>query len=113
MHADPNNPPIMIFLKFFDCAGQTLLGKGKVFVSKNSKVSDLIPVIQQKEGWPSSTPIKFYEVSSRHRSSKTQPDEQEIKAGMIEGMKLKQTYAQNEIQDGDIICYQVEMTPKE
>jgi ubiquitin carboxyl-terminal hydrolase 7 len=32
---------------------------------------------------------------------------------MIEGMKLKQTYAQNEIQDGDIICYQVEMTPKE
>jgi ubiquitin carboxyl-terminal hydrolase 7 len=32
---------------------------------------------------------------------------------MIEGMKLKQTYQQNEIQDGDIICYQVEMTQKE
>jgi ubiquitin carboxyl-terminal hydrolase 7 len=38
---------------------------------------------------------------------------QEIKAGMIESMKLKQTYATNEIQDGDIICYQVEITPKE
>ena len=38
---------------------------------------------------------------------------QEIKAGMIEGMKVKQTYQQNEIQDGDVVCYQVEMTEKE
>jgi ubiquitin carboxyl-terminal hydrolase 7 len=38
---------------------------------------------------------------------------QEIKAGMIEGMKIKQTFMQNEIQDGDIIAYQVEMTEKE
>lgn len=38
---------------------------------------------------------------------------QEIKSGMIEGMKTKQTYLQNEIQDGDVICYQVEMTEKE
>jgi len=103
----------MIFLKFFDCAGQTLLGKGKIFVSKNSKVSDLIPVIQQKEGWPSSTPIKFYEVGPATEIRRPRTNVQEIKAGMIEGMKLKQTYAQNEIQDGDIICYQVEMTPKE
>ena len=38
---------------------------------------------------------------------------QEIKAGMIETLKIKQTFLQNEIQDGDIITYQVEITPKE
>ena len=32
---------------------------------------------------------------------------------MIENMKMKQTYFQNEIQDGDVVCYQVEMTEKE
>jgi hypothetical protein len=38
---------------------------------------------------------------------------QEIKGGMIELMKTKMTYQQNEIQDGDIICYQVDMSEKE
>jgi len=97
-HADPNNQPIMIFLKWFDCSRQTLLGQGKVFVNKHSKVSDLYAIIQEKMGWPSSTPIKLYE---------------EIKAGMIESMKVKQTFAQNEIQDGDIITYQVDISEKE
>lgn len=98
MHSDPNNQPIMVFLKWFDCSRQTLLGQGKVFVNKNSKVSDLYGVIQEKMGWPSSTPIKLFE---------------EIKAGMIEQVKVKYTYQQNEIQDGDIITYQVDMTEKE
>ncbi|ORX33688.1 hypothetical protein BD324DRAFT_666297 [Kockovaella imperatae] len=98
LHADPNNPPYMIFLKWFDCSRQTLQGQGKVFVNRNSKVSDLLPYIQEKMKWPSSTPIKLYE---------------EIKAGMIEGMKTKQTFHQNEIQDGDVITYQVELTEKE
>jgi ubiquitin carboxyl-terminal hydrolase 7 len=97
-HADPNNQPIMIFLKWFDCSRQTLLGQGKVFVNRHTKVSDLSSVIQEKMGWPSSTPIKLYE---------------EIKAGMIEGMKVKQTFQQNEIQDGDIITYQVDISEKE
>ncbi|KAL7419595.1 ubiquitin-specific protease ubp15 [Cryptotrichosporon argae] len=98
LHADPASPPIMIFLKWFDCSRQTLLGQGKVFVNRNNKISELYGVIQERMGWPSSTPIKLYE---------------EIKAGMIEGMKVKQTYVQNEIQDGDIITYQVEMSEKE
>ncbi|KAL1410390.1 ubiquitin-specific protease ubp15 [Vanrija albida] len=97
-HADPNNQPIMIFLKWFDVSKQTLYGQGKFFANKNSKVSDLYGEIQERMGWPSSTPIKLYE---------------EIKAGMIEGMKVKQTYYQNEIQDGDIIAFQVDQTEKE
>jgi ubiquitin carboxyl-terminal hydrolase 7 len=32
---------------------------------------------------------------------------------MIELMKQRATFANSEIQDGDVICYQVEMTDKE
>lgn len=63
LHADPNNQPIMIFLKYFDFARQTLTGQGKIFVSRNDKVSSLFGYIQEKMNWPSSTPIKLYEVS--------------------------------------------------
>ena len=40
-------------------------------------------------------------------------DQQEIKPGMIELMKPKTTFAQSEIQDGDVICFQVEISDKE
>jgi ubiquitin carboxyl-terminal hydrolase 7 len=98
LHADPNNQPIMIFLKFFDISRQTMTGQGKVFVQKNQKCSDLLGIIQERMGWTNTVPIKLYE---------------EIKAGMIEGLKLKQTFVQNEIQDGDIISFQVEQSEKE
>ena len=52
----------MLFLKWFDCSRQTLLGQGKVFANKNNKVSELNGIIQEKMGWPSSTPIKLFEV---------------------------------------------------
>lgn len=39
--------------------------------------------------------------------------QQEIKPGMIEQMKPKMTFAQSEIQDGDVICFQVEINEKE
>lgn len=32
---------------------------------------------------------------------------------MIELMKSKMTFAQSEIQDGDVICFQVEISDKE
>lgn len=38
---------------------------------------------------------------------------QEIKPGMIELMKPKLTFTQSEIQDGDIICFQVDINEKE
>lgn len=52
----------MIFLKWFDFSRQMLLGQGKVFANKNNKVSELLGIIQEKMGWPSSTPIKLFEV---------------------------------------------------
>jgi hypothetical protein len=32
---------------------------------------------------------------------------------MIEGLKIKQTFAQNELQDGDVLTYQVEISPEQ
>ncbi|KAG2020400.1 ubiquitin carboxyl-terminal hydrolase 5 [Coprinopsis cinerea AmutBmut pab1-1] len=101
--ADPSKPDpppqtIMIFLKHFDTTKQSLTGVGKVYVGRQSKVGDLIPIINERMRWTPGTPLKLYE---------------EIKPGMIELMKPKLTFSQSEIQDGDIICFQVDLSEKE
>ncbi|KAJ2913743.1 hypothetical protein MD484_g6676, partial [Candolleomyces efflorescens] len=98
--AKPDPPPqsIMVFLKHFDTSKQTLLGAGKVYVLRSNKVGDLIPMINERMRWTPGTPIKLFE---------------EIKPGMIELMKPKLSFAQSEIQDGDIICFQVDLPEKE
>ncbi|EJD52931.1 cysteine proteinase [Auricularia subglabra TFB-10046 SS5] len=101
--ADPAKPEhqpnhIMIFLKYFDVAKQTLCGVGKVYVSRSSKVGDLTAIINERMRWPPAMSVKLYE---------------EIKPGMIELMKPKMTFAQSEIQDGDIISFQAELPEKE
>ncbi|TFL07619.1 hypothetical protein BDV98DRAFT_558165 [Pterulicium gracile] len=95
---DPAQQSIMVFLKHFDTSKQTLYGIGKATVARNSKVSDLVPIINERMRWPHSTPMKLYE---------------EIKPGMIDLMKSKSTFAQSEIQDGDAICFQVDIPEKE
>ncbi|KAI0763671.1 cysteine proteinase [Irpex lacteus] len=100
---DPTKPEIpagsiMVFLKHFDTTKQTLCGIGKVYMPRSSKVGDLAAVINERMRWPSGTPLKLYE---------------EIKPGMIELMKPKFTFTQSEIQDGDIICFQVDINEKE
>jgi ubiquitin carboxyl-terminal hydrolase 7 len=100
---DPYKPEIqqgyiMLFLKHFDTSKQSLYGLGKMYVSRSSKVSDLFAYINERMRWAPGTPIKLYE---------------EIKPGMIELMKSKLTFTQSEIQDGDIICFQVDLAEKE
>ncbi|KAJ6502615.1 hypothetical protein C8R45DRAFT_977205 [Mycena sanguinolenta] len=96
----PDPPPqsIMVFLKHFDTSKQTLLGAGKVYMLRTSKVSELVHVINERMRWTPGTPLKLYE---------------EIKPGMIELMKPKLSFAQSEIQDGDVICFQVDLPEKE
>ena len=53
----------MIFLKHFDIANQKLLGVGKVYVPRANKVSDLIPLINERMRWTPGTPLKLYEVT--------------------------------------------------
>ncbi|KAL4789589.1 hypothetical protein BDV19DRAFT_373829 [Aspergillus venezuelensis] len=82
---------VLIFLKHFDAAKQTLAGVGAVYVRKNQRVADLAPTILEKMNWPVGTEFVLYE---------------EIKHTMIDLMKPKQTFQQSEIQDGDIITFQ-------
>ncbi|KAK0549532.1 ubiquitin-specific protease ubp15 [Tilletia horrida] len=89
---------MMIFLKHFDISRQTLLGVGRHYVHRNMKVGDLVGTINEIMRWPPTTQVKLYE---------------EIKPGMIEQMKPKATFVQSEIQDGDIICFQMDIPEKD
>lgn len=53
---------IIIFLKYFDIMKQSLFGIGKIHMSRTKKVSDLIPIINEKMKWAPGTPLRFYEV---------------------------------------------------
>lgn len=53
---------IMVFMKHFDTSKQTLYGIGKSYVPRNSKVSDLFPIINERMRWTPGTPLKLYEV---------------------------------------------------
>jgi ubiquitin carboxyl-terminal hydrolase 7 len=98
MPVDKAAPPLMIFLKYFDVSRQTLTGQGRVYVHRSMKVSDLVPTINQLMRWPPNVQLRLYE---------------EIKPGMIEQMKMKATFQQSEIQDGDVICFQTEISEKD
>ncbi|KAJ5562977.1 hypothetical protein N7535_002578 [Penicillium sp. DV-2018c] len=87
----PENDSILIFLKNYDVAAQTLTGVGSVYVQKSQKVSELASTILSKMDWPAGTEFMLFE---------------EIKHNMIDVMKPKQTFQQSEIQDGDIITFQ-------
>lgn len=45
------NDTILLLLKYFDTEKQTLKGVGHVYISKEKKVEDLVPVILEKMGW--------------------------------------------------------------
>ena len=59
---------IVLFLKHFDVEAQTLIGAGHIYISKEKKVEELVPVILKKMGWPEKLPngeklqLKLYEV---------------------------------------------------
>jgi ubiquitin carboxyl-terminal hydrolase 7 len=88
---------ILLFLKWFDIENQMLRGAGHLYMGKERKVEDLVPLILKKMGWPEKTPsgdktqLRLYE---------------EIKPQMIDAMKGKQTLKAAELQDGDIVCFQ-------
>lgn len=86
-----SNDSVLVFLKNFDVAAQTLSGVGPVYVRRNQKVSELAPTILSRMNWPTGTEFMLFE---------------EIKHNMIDVMKPKQTFQQSEIQDGDIITFQ-------
>jgi ubiquitin carboxyl-terminal hydrolase 7 len=86
---------ILLFLKCFDSEAQELRGVGHVYIAKDKKVEDLVPMILKKMGWGEKLP----------------PDDkillwEEIKPTMVEALKAKTTLKGAELQDGDIVCFQ-------
>jgi len=83
---DPNSPThtylpngviaktdlIVLFLKWFDVEKQMLTGAGHVYISREKKVEDLVPVILRKMHWSEKTPsgerlqLRLFEVCSFH-----------------------------------------------
>lgn len=92
---------ILLFLKMFNVEKQKLEGIGHVYMSKERKVEELLPIIAKMMGWPEKATerpkIKLFE---------------EIKPQMIEAMALKSSLKAAELQDGDIICFQREIDNK-
>lgn len=63
-------PQILLFLKYFDVAGQCLYGVGHVYINREKKVEDLVSLITKKMGWPEKgTQLKLYEVRHELRDS--------------------------------------------
>ncbi|CAB5149192.1 unnamed protein product [Rhizophagus irregularis] len=96
--AIPHENNIMIILKYFDPDKQAFEGLGHLYVQKFGKVGDITCVLCEKKNFSPDTPLKIYE---------------EIKPNMIEKMEFESTFQQSEIQDGDIICFQKDLTEKE
>ena len=60
------NDLILLFLKWYDVESQTLSGVGHVYISKEKKVEELVPIIMKRMGWgeklPSDEKIQLWEV---------------------------------------------------
>lgn len=112
-----SNATILIFLKYFDASVQSLKGVGHIYVKKQQKVSDMVPLILQimkwKDGASSLTNGLAANGIMTGTSLPTIALYEEIKHSMIEPMKPKATLQQAELQDGDIICFQKVLTDKQ
>lgn len=52
------NDTILLLLKYFDVAEQTLRGVGHVYIGKERRVEELVPLILKKMGWSESLPAE-------------------------------------------------------
>ncbi|KAF7729663.1 hypothetical protein EC973_004036 [Apophysomyces ossiformis] len=88
----------IVFLKYFDIYKQEMRGLGRMYIKANDKVGEIIPTLVERAELPKDTAITLFE---------------EVKPTMIEFMTPKQTFSVAEIQNGDIICFQVAVDEKE
>ncbi|KAL9128721.1 MAG: hypothetical protein Q9217_002654 [Psora testacea] len=108
-----NDPPILVFLKYFDAEAQTLMGVGHIYIKKQSKVADISPLILQIMGWTLGSAALNNGLTNGTPSPPTISLYEEIKNSMIEPMKPKATLQQAEIQDGDVVCFQKQLSEKQ
>ncbi|KAI9347173.1 putative ubiquitin-specific processing protease 21 [Zopfochytrium polystomum] len=89
----------LIFLKYYDPLTLTIEYKGNVLVrNRTQRITEIFPTLLERAALPSGTPLLLFE---------------EIKPDMVDPLKPKSTFSSAELGDGDIICYQRELTSKE
>lgn len=92
---DENGPhkSLLIFLKYYEPTNNTITYAGNLTIrSKQLKIQDILPIIQERMKWDPNTPLKLFE---------------EVKPDMIDPLvKIKQTFEMAELGDGDILCFQ-------
>ncbi|KAI9026565.1 hypothetical protein CLU79DRAFT_742351 [Phycomyces nitens] len=85
----------LIFIKMFDPEQQKIRGIGRLYINKAEKVGSIMEQVNEMAGYQPGTPLVFYE---------------EIKPTMIEEMDLNLSFTKAEIQDGDIIAVQKQLS---
>lgn len=108
-----SNQLILVFLKYFDVESQSLNGAGHIYIKKQAKVAEIVPLIQQLMEWVPPASSLTNGLTNGTVSPPTLALYEEIKHSMIEPMKPKSTLAQSEIQDGDIVCFQKVLSDKD
>ncbi|TPX74778.1 hypothetical protein CcCBS67573_g03936 [Chytriomyces confervae] len=87
---------LTLFLKYYDPTTTLIRYVGRIFIpNKTQKISEIFPVLCERASLPSSTPLLLYE---------------EIKPDMVEPLKARQSFGNAELGDGDIICFQKDLT---
>lgn len=88
----PPRDALCISFKFYDPEHATLKFVGKHYVSSGSNLDQLYPILRETVGLPKNVPLDAYE---------------EIKPGRIDLINPSKTFAENQLQTGDIICFQI------
>ncbi|KAI9103187.1 cysteine proteinase [Phlyctochytrium arcticum] len=95
--AAPSNE-IVLFLKYYDPTTGRLSYAGRLVADRSLKTADIVPTLVERVKLPPGTPLKLFE---------------EVKPEMIDALKPKMTFAQAELGDGDIICFQQDIKADE
>lgn len=89
---------ILIFIKQFKPEHQLIHGVGHIYANKNDKVSSILGSLKEMIEFDQNEEVLLFE---------------EIKASMVDPVDFNSTFAQAELQDGDILCIQKKLTPEE
>ncbi|RCI04918.1 hypothetical protein CU098_011576 [Rhizopus stolonifer] len=89
---------ILIFIKLFRPEYQDVHGIGHIYCRKDAKVHTIMDDLKQMAGMSPTESVLLYE---------------EIKSTMIDLVEIHQTFTQAELQDGDILCIQRQLSAEE
>ncbi|KAJ1650049.1 ubiquitin-specific protease ubp15, partial [Dispira simplex] len=93
-----NESHFLMHLKYFDPMTGTMTCLGPLYVPRHGLIGDVVPTLAKRANLPKGTLLKLYE---------------EIKPGLIDEMDFTKAFDDSEMQDGDIICFQQQLTSEQ